>query len=162
MRFPQDTEKVLKDAGWFSGRRVADEQMTVWRTALDSESGFQMFPAAQAALLEFGGLEVKRRGPGLTSARLPFHLDPTLAIGEEDRFSKFESVLQTRLYPLGEVADGHSFLAVAENGEAFLAGDDLFFAGKTIDEALERLTLGLSVQRLDLTIHREQDDHSQR
>jgi hypothetical protein len=108
-----------------------------------------MFLVARSALLEFGGLQIQQSGPGLECARAPFRFDPLLALGEEDRFEEFESILQTRLYPLGDVWNGHSFLAIAEDGRVFLVGDDLFFAGNTIDEALERFILGLRRERVD-------------
>jgi hypothetical protein len=37
-------------------------------------------------LVEFGGLDVRISGTGITRAREPFDLDPVLCSGNEDRF----------------------------------------------------------------------------
>ena len=79
---------------------------------------------------------------GLTCAREPFTLDPTLAASESDRFRDFVAVLNTNLYPLGEAVGGHYFLTIGENARVYLLVQDVILLGDNIDEALENLILG--------------------
>ncbi len=101
-----------------------------------------MFDAARHALTEFGGLKVDVDGPGVDFAKGSFQLDPSLAIGEEDRFDVFEKRLASRLYPLGEAYGGHTFLAIDDQGSVFLLMGDVRRIGRSIGEALEGLILG--------------------
>ena len=116
--------------------------MERWRRELEGPGGFVRFPAATAALAEFGGLRVEQGGAGVTSARETFELDPTLAVGEADRFARFESIVGRRLYPLGEAGGGQYFLAISEDGQVFGVGDSIFDIGRTISEAIENLIVG--------------------
>lgn len=140
-RFSNTVELTLKDAGWFAGRNVND-QVEEWSRNLHFD-GFEIFPAAERVLAEFGGLIVTQDAPGLSCAREPFSVVPTLAAGEADRFGEFATHLKTRLYPLGEAAGGNCFLAIAENGEVFLIMDDILWLGQNMDQALEKLILGV-------------------
>jgi len=139
---------VLESAGWHPGRDIGD-RVDEWRRLLAGSDGFEMFPVAEAALREFGGLRVEQSGPGKECARAPFVIDPTLAIGEGDRFSAFELELGARLFPLGEGIGGHAFLAVAEDGRSFLIGDDLLFVGRSVEEGIAALVEGRSGLRVD-------------
>ena len=140
-RFSVQVENILKQAGWYPGRQIGD-LVASWKTTLVVSDGFEMFPSAERVLLEFGGLSVKQEGPGETCAVEPFTLDPTIAAYEGDRFRDFATLLNTRLYPLGEASGGHLFLAVGENGHIYLLMNDVNLLGKNIDEALERLLRG--------------------
>src|SRR5689334_7761788 len=103
-RFSTLTEDTLRQAGWYSGRNV-QEQVASWKTN-DMLAEFDMFHSAERVLLEFGGLIVNQQGPGETCAREPFEIDPTLAGYEGDRFNELSTEVNTKLYPLGEVANG--------------------------------------------------------
>jgi hypothetical protein len=78
----------------------------------------------------------------VTSAKEYFEIDPLLALGEGDRFSHFSDHVGTNLYPLGEGAGGHYFLAIGEDGRVFLLMEDIKIIGNDFDEALESLILG--------------------
>ena len=115
-----------------------------WRDELVRENGFEMFPAAQSALEEFGGLHVTDRGPGVDRARESFKVDPTLAIDAEDLFEEHSRLLQKRLFPLGEAGD-QAFLAIADTGEVFLIFEGVQLVGDNIEEAMTNLIEGRSV-----------------
>jgi hypothetical protein len=146
-QFSDKVERVLRDAGWFPGRNIGDLVLK-WKQELMVSDGFEMFPKAEEALSEFGGLLVNQNGPGITCARESFHILPTLAIDEADRFSVFSDYLQTKLYPLGEAVVGHGFRAIGEDGRVFLVEQDIMLNGNNMDEALEHLILGIQSEEI--------------
>jgi hypothetical protein len=133
--------KALEDAGWFPGRRV-DELVAGWTAQLDRSGGFRIFPAAAQGLREFGGLRITQRGPGLECSRESFELVPTAALGEDDRFEEYARIVGSRLYPLGEYASGHYFIAIDERGRVFLLMDDLQYVADDLPRALDSLLTG--------------------
>lgn len=139
-RFSADTEQMLREAGWFPGRDVSGK--------LRLPPRFTPFPAALKVLGEFGGLRVGRRGPGVEFSRTPVVLDPMLCDGEDDRFDALVDLVGCALYPLGETADGHSFLAVDERGRVFLIFGDIHLIADTFEGALENLLHGLKQPRM--------------
>lgn len=126
-------------AGWRPGRMIDIEP---WRHRLES-SGFQMHAAADLFLTEFGGLVVKIDGPGISCARVPFELDPTLADGEDDRFSEWGQEINDSIFPIGELDGGRYFLGISSSGEMYIVADWLASLGAGV-EALERLILGIA------------------
>lgn len=145
-RFSKTVELTLRDAGWFPGRNVRD-QVGGWTRELRSD-GFESFPEAERVLSEFGGLNVHQEAPGVNCAREPFRVAPTLAAGESDRFGEFAEFLKTPLYPLGEASGGNYFLAIGESGLVFLLMQDVRLLGQNIEEALEKLILGIQSEEL--------------
>ena len=138
-RFSSLVERDLRAAGWHPGRAV---DVTGWRQLLEAGGELRMHRAAAEFLTEFGGLNVEISGPGLTSAREPFELDPELCVGEEDRFSEWGADLGCSLFPLGELDRGRFFLGISEVGEIFLV--ETWVASFGIgDAALENLVLGV-------------------
>ena len=141
-RHDPDVERLLLAAGWHPGRRVA-ELVTQWRGALESDGGFQLHAAAESVLLEYGGLVIESHGPGRDLARAPLHLDPMLALGEEDRLHEYFPELAGRdLFPLGETDHGHAFLAIDRQGAVVQVMDEVYGKWSSFDEALESLLLG--------------------
>ncbi|WP_084534936.1 SUKH-3 domain-containing protein [Nocardia yamanashiensis] len=130
-------ERVLRTAGWSPGRQI---DTGVWRQRLEG-SGFRWSGAADRFLAEFGGLVVAGSGPGITSAREPFELDPLLAEGEDDRFAGWAEVIGESITPVGELDSGRYFLGVAESSELYLVADWLGSFGR-LPEALEAVILG--------------------
>jgi hypothetical protein len=96
------------------------------------------------ALSEFGGIRMGFEGPGLECARGSFEIDPSLAIGEEDRFALYSRQVGADVFPLGEVLEGNAFLGMDEKGRVFLVGDQIALLGNDIYAGLEALLLGLS------------------
>lgn len=144
-RFSAQVEDTLRRAGWYSGRQVRN-LVDAWRAQLLRSDGFEMFPSAERALLEFGGLKIDQQGTGQTCARESFALDPTVALYENDRFGDFVAVLNTRLYPLGEAVGGHYFLTIGENERVYLLMQNVELLGNNIDEALENLIVGVETK----------------
>lgn len=138
--FNDAVRKVLSAAGWYPGRREP-ALLKQWQRELVGEGGFTIFPAAERALLEFGGLRIDERGPGIDRAREPFVLDPSLAVGAESVFLDYAGLLQKRLFPLGE-AGGQAFIAIAESGEVFLIFEGILLIAATIEDALANLIEG--------------------
>lgn len=137
-RFSQESERTLRQAGWYPGRTV---DTAVWRVPLE-ESGFVFPEAAERFLAEFGGLSVDDHGPGITSARESFEFDPLLAFGEDDRFGDWSASLGRVLAPLGELDGGRFFLGIDEQGVIYLVASWLARFGSG-DEGLENLILGV-------------------
>lgn len=128
----------LRDAGWRSGGSV---DLRDWVEALSLDGFPRPHAAARAFLARYGGLKLPCRGPGLSSVKEAFEIDPTLALGEADRFADWTSKLGSLLYPLGELDDGRYFLGIDERGEVYLVSDWLASFGRT-DVAISHLVLG--------------------
>lgn len=141
-RFSAKAEETLRRAGWFPGRRVPDS-VASWKEMLLRSDAFTMSTSAEKALLEFGGLKFAEQGEGTTCSREPFEIDPSLAMHEGDRLEEFSTLVNTRLYPLGEAWGGMCFLAIGENDRVYVLMEDIRLVGNNIDEAMETLSLGL-------------------
>lgn len=139
-------EEVLTGAGWYPGRREV-ARAEAWSRALDKEGGFRMSEAARKALEEFGGLKISVDGEGVDVAKCSFWIDPTLAVGEEDRFGDLGHPLGIRLYPLGEAAEGNAFLGIDEFGQIYMVHDELYWIAPSMAEAAEALILGKRSRR---------------
>jgi hypothetical protein len=141
-RHDPEVEQLLVAAGWYPGRQVTD-LVARWRGALESDGGFQLHPAAESVLLEYGGLVIDSHGPGRDLARAPLHLDPTLALGEEDRLHEYFPELAGRdFFPLGETDNGHVFLAIDRGGAVVQVMDEVYGRWSSFERALESLLLG--------------------
>ena len=151
--FTGNVAEVLLAAGWADSWDKASAVLD-WTRKL--ELGFAIFPAAQQALRRFGGLRVEQRGPGEMCARETFVIDPLLALYEDDRFQAYASPLGTELYPLGEAAAGHVFLAISTDGRVFALMDEIWLIGNTIEAAIESLVRGRAAERLAIEPNWEQ------
>ncbi|MGY3336431.1 hypothetical protein ACVW0K_002530 [Streptomyces filamentosus] len=138
-----EVERVLREAGWHAGRTV---DTAGWKQRLEQD-GFRSHAAAESFLREFGGLAVGHGGAGITCAREPFDLDPLLALGEADRFDGWSEKIGHRLFPVGELADGHAFLGLDEDGELYVVDDWPARFGR-MPEAMENLVLGVMPVRM--------------
>ncbi|WP_434422036.1 SUKH-3 domain-containing protein [Nannocystis pusilla] len=140
-KWSKETEAALRAAGWREGRDIG-EKITSWENLLQESDKFEMFTEARRALREFGELSVHQTGPGEECARSSFHLDPSLASGESDRFEEYERTLGEKLFPLGEVDNGHAYLAMGESGKTYLLMDFLIYLAPTFEEAMAALLEG--------------------
>lgn len=137
-----EVERLLRDSGWYPGRRVA-EAVERWRASL-TDDGFIMHPVAETILLEYGGLHVGGVGPGINLARSDVQFDPTLAFGERDRFTEYFAELRDQdVFPLGEAHLGHGFVGVSRSGQIFLLMDAVYARWTTFGVALRGLLLGI-------------------
>lgn len=130
-------EEALSRAGWVADREV---DISAWCSRLE-ETGIQLHDAFKAFIREFGGLAFDARGEGVDRAREQFQLDPTLAVGEEDRFSEWSELTGTSIVPIGELDHGRYFLGIDDLGKIYLVADWLAAFGVG-PEGLERLILG--------------------
>lgn len=135
----RETERVLRAAGWYPGRRI---DVSGWVCELE-ESGFLMHEAAVEFLSEFGGLRVNVHGPGISCVKEPFELDPLLCLGEDDRFRGWGNTLGKHLAPLGELDHGRFFLGIDAHAVIHLVVDWVASFGP-VSEALDRLILGIA------------------
>lgn len=141
-----ETQVMLENAGWSPYRREA-RRVDDWKRAF-SEHGEPALPGvAEQILLEFGGIEMRVDGPGLHRARGGLRFDPTLALGEAERFGRHSAKLGTQLFPLGEAFDGHAFLGTDSAGKIYLVGDELEFVGEDIYGAVEAILQGTHARR---------------
>lgn len=137
-RFSEEAESILIAGGWAPGRTV---DVSTWRDQFKAR-GLSMHDAAEKFLREFGGLDVRISGSGLTSAKEPFQFDPELALGEEDSFALWSRRIGHSLFPLGELDRGRFFLGIDEEGEIYLVSGWLARFGK-FEAGLESLTRGI-------------------
>ncbi|MHB9864481.1 SUKH-3 domain-containing protein [Streptomyces sp. YIM S03343] len=144
MVLPDEVTRVLREAGWVPGRWVDPEP---WLSAFESE-GLRRHPAVSAFLAEFGGLAVENSGPGISSARQSFELDPMLCRGEEDRFAEWSETLGKSIFPVGELDHGRFFLGIDENSEIYLVETWVASFGR-MPEAMVHLLLGVKPITLD-------------
>jgi hypothetical protein len=136
----QETQAVLVAAGWRPDWTVSQEKLHYWSRTL---IGFPFHSAAETALRKFGGLELSAQGPGETTTAESVLLDPTLAVGEGDTFSREGARAGKSLFPLGEGGNGRFFVAIAEDGYVYIFADGMLYeVGSGVEVALANLVLG--------------------
>ena len=144
-RFAPEVEKLLRQVGWYTGRKVSQGKIVSW------DAVHPLFPEARRVLEEFAGLYFEGSGsiynPPL---RLSFCIDPVEAhLGES--FAEAENDLGCRVYPLGlqdyEISiwegmrhvRGRDALLLAEDGRVFNYYYSLGLIGETIERTLHNL-----------------------
>jgi hypothetical protein len=138
-RFSKRAEQELRAAGWFPERNVDIE---LWRGRLEADGLVRMHSAAERFLAEFAGLAVDVGGPGISSVREPFELNPLRLIGELDRFAEWGEELGISLFPIGLLDRGRFLLGISETSEIFLVETWVATFGVG-DAGLEHLVLGV-------------------
>lgn len=136
--------EVLRAHGWHEGRRATEATAEAVR-----QVPYEAFPAAVAALEEFGGLYVDQDGPGADLRLRPFAVDPTLVPPCGSALADTGRVLGTRLYPLGIEGDADALIVIDESGRVFAldhAGE--WFLGATAADAITTLVTGTQPPRL--------------
>ncbi|MBZ6303872.1 SUKH-3 domain-containing protein [Streptomyces olivaceus] len=140
-RWSPETERVLRLAGWQPGRAVSTESWE--RTLQEADKGYAMHEAARRFLSEFGGLEVRERGPGVNAARSPFRLDPTSATDDFEIIEYLGEEADARLYPVGHLPRGSVYLTVADDGAVYVGMDEVELLADAADAALDKLVRGI-------------------
>jgi hypothetical protein len=142
-RFPADVFADLRAAGWYPGRNVTSA-VREWLERTDIERELPIFPAAMAALAEFGGLTVPQRGAngtpggGYPSTFYPDDVRPTT-----EEVVEFGEIIRARVFPIGGNVDGPSHIVMDEHGRVFLLHPAAeFFIAESLDEALVWVTRG--------------------
>ena len=141
-RFPAEVEQILRNCGWYPGRRVNHEVIEAWREYRLKRDTLDMPPAARAVLEEFGGLVIRSSDRGVDFARLTLSFN---AEGDSGQFLQgyVAAAGVGELYPLGSYGDGFGNILIARNGAIYVDFRLDSPAGKNIDEALVRLLLGV-------------------
>lgn len=137
-RFSEEIETILREAGWHPGR-------SAFPAALPAD--YTLFPIAQRALEEFGGLHVGTCGMGTDFARSDILFEPDLGEGLARHISQTPE--GRRIYPLGEVQHGHSYLFIDEAGVPYLYSVELRKCGDNLDEGLISTLLGIRISGLN-------------
>lgn len=152
-RFPPEVVQVLRDSGWSEGRRT-DAEAAMAADIVGEQWGrggehTESFPAAMAALSEFGGIYVIQDGAGRDLARRPFAIDPTEVAATTETLADLGNRLHTRLFPIGMEGDHDSILAIDEAGRVYaIDHTGVWLLGDTLDAALITLVTGTQPVRL--------------
>ena len=129
MLIPLSVVRHFVEAGWYLGR------------AIELPPTYPEGHAATEILLEFCGLKIGERGAGIECAQSYVAFEP---LGEPvEEILELEKVLQTQILGIG-TADYLDLYADAQ-GHVFAFADvsgGVYFAGRSMFEAAERLLLG--------------------
>ena len=147
-RFSTPVEAVLREAGWYPGRRLSDDEITAMHRGFATgrgRFGGQLDGAylADAVLREFGGLVIAGPGPGLEINPRPFAIDPSLAARYTETLIDVERAMRVILYPLGVEGMDEAVLAITDLGK-IISVDPTgeWLLGDNFDEALDLLITG--------------------
>jgi hypothetical protein len=136
-RWPEETDRVLRAAGWRPGRSVPT---ATWESVLHLHGEFEMHEAARRFLAEFGGVGIPFREPWDSMPWGEFRLDPLLALWDDEIFDDLSEQAGTYLYPVGMVDRRNQYLGIAEDGAVYVGMDSVALLAPTPDEAVQRLT----------------------
>ncbi|MGV3606157.1 MAG: SUKH-3 domain-containing protein [Planctomycetaceae bacterium] len=123
----------LESIGWFPGRQI---DVAPWLKILN-DKGFQAFDKAVALLSELGGLEYEGDED---QGRCQVVFDPRSELRQS--VTRWELSTGCKYFPLG-VVDNHSTLWIGNDGSWNLSSIPFFRIGKTDEEGLLRLFLGI-------------------
>ncbi|MGK5691497.1 SUKH-3 domain-containing protein [Streptomyces sp. URMC 128] len=137
LRWPEETDRVLRAGGWFPGRSVPTE---TWESILLQTGEFEIHDAARRFLAEFGAVGVSYREPWDSMPWMEFSLDPLLAIWDGEIIDDLVEQAGVDLYPIGMRDRGNQHLAMAEDGSVYAGMDSVWLLAPTPDEALQKLT----------------------
>ncbi|MFE9772399.1 SUKH-3 domain-containing protein [Streptomyces sp. NPDC005931] len=132
----QQTEQVLRRAGWWPDRSVPTD---TWETVLRERGGFTAHDAARAFLAEFGGLVTYGWPADSITTSSAVRFDPLQAAWQDERFATAGREAETSLCPVGTADEGTSVLGMSENGVLHLVRDHAEPLGTTTERALDRL-----------------------
>jgi hypothetical protein len=156
-RFRPEVDAALLRMGWYAGRDVS-AQVDGWLSgalprdydrafARDGYPEYRPTPAARAVLDEFGGLFATGGLTGVSRATSNFQIFPLDGKGDLTGFvfdvQELAERIGKRVFQVGEAERGMGALAVDEDGRVYLIGPVIYLAGRTIDEALSNMLLGL-------------------
>lgn len=147
-RFSAPVEAVLREAGWYPGRRLSDDEIAAMRRGFATGRGrfggrIGGAYLADAVLREFGGLVIAGPGPGLEINPRPFAIDPSLAAYYNETLIDVGRAMRVRLYPLGVEGMDEAVLAITDLGK-IISVDPTgeWLLGDSFDEALDLLITG--------------------
>jgi SUKH-3 immunity protein of toxin-antitoxin system len=131
--FSSELERVLRDAGWYPGRKVS---VAEWVADLTSY-GFIVVPEAKTILEEFGGLKVcPIKTVTDAYASEPVIID-SCSDADSEELMEWGQKLQTTLTPIGEYG-GQAAVLVAEDRSIYLSWSHILWkCGSSFVDALE-------------------------
>ncbi|MET9440132.1 SUKH-3 domain-containing protein [Streptomyces sp. NPDC006610] len=132
----QETERVLRRAGWQPGRSVRTD---TWEHILRERGGFVAHEAARRFLAEFGGLVTYGWPADAITTQSAVRFDPLTAEWEDATFVRLSEEAGTVLFPVGRADNGASHLGMAESGALYLARGRVELLGATTEQALDAL-----------------------
>lgn len=116
MSYIFNTKDMLKDAGWYEGRKI--DISAIERHY--KEYGFEVFPEVKKFLEEFGMLEILVE---YKNGKKQVHsTNPLKVVGDyfcHGKFSAEEYYAGERLVPVGQCCDGNLLLYVSELGKIY-------------------------------------------
>jgi len=142
-RFSPEVMELLRKAGWYPGRSVGDLALEAWRKDRLISDELDMPRAARVVLEEFGGLVITSTDRGIDFARLALNFDPSEGDGGQFLRNYADAVGVEALYPLGVYGDNDGTFLIDASGAVYVDFRLDAPAGSCIDEALERLLLGI-------------------
>lgn len=154
-RFTAEVREVLDGAGWQPGRDVTS-WVSQWLAKVyaedpDAERRLPLFPAARAALAEFGGLRFTQLSRvGYAGGGFRVELWPDVGRVLVDLFAEFGDGIGVPVFPFAWYEDGPSDAVVDENGRVFLlhpVGE--FLLADSVDEAVTALVRGPELREID-------------
>jgi hypothetical protein len=77
-------------------------------------------------------------------------LDPSLALGEDERFLAASRLVGAALFPLGEAYCGHAFLGIDSLGRVYVVDDGVGLLGLDVSAALDAIIEGRLPQHMGL------------
>ncbi|WP_420000413.1 SUKH-3 domain-containing protein [Streptomyces boninensis] len=136
-RWSAETERRLREMGWYPGRSVPTAE---WQRALQEHDEFEINPAAQHFLEEFGGLSVTLvLTDSIKPIRSEVSIDPTLAQWDQEIFDTLSRQAGAALYPLGMIYNRNSYLGMTPTGSVYEGMDEAHLLAETGDQALEKI-----------------------
>ncbi|GIH14084.1 SUKH-3 domain-containing protein [Rugosimonospora africana] len=154
-RFTAEVREVLSGAGWQPGRDVS-AWVSQWLAKVyeehpDAGRRLPMFPAARAALAEFGGLRFTQLSRvGYAGGGFRVEVWPDVGRVLVDLFAEFAADIRVPVFPFLWYEDGPSDAVVDENGRVFLlhpAGE--FLVADSVDEAVTAFVRGPELRAVD-------------
>jgi len=154
-RLPDDVREVLAAAGWRSGRdvsaRVRHWLDGVYQQIPAAREQLPMFPAAERALGEFGGLRFTQLSRvGYAGGGFRVEIWPDVGRLVLDTYTGFAADLGQPVFPFAWYEDGSSDAVIAADGRVFLLHPAAtFLLGADVDEALAGLVRGARWPEVD-------------
>ncbi|MGW3653336.1 SUKH-3 domain-containing protein [Streptomyces sp. NPDC000878] len=136
-RWPAETDRVLRAAGWYPGRSVPT---ATWESILRQQGEFEMHEAAQRFLAEFGCVGIPHREPRDSMPWGEFRLDPLLAMWDDEILDDLSEQAGAYLYPVGMIDRTNQHVGIAEDGAVYVGMDSVRLLATTPDQALQELT----------------------
>ncbi|WP_028531949.1 SUKH-3 domain-containing protein [Paenibacillus sp. UNC217MF] len=135
MNLSNETVKILRDAGWYEGRRIDIKEIEENLEKI----GYTIFPEVKSFLREFGNLVIEdtiNDEIHNTSIRITNYY-------KNRSFKSLEEYAGEKLVPVGMIDSDNLLLFVSESGKVYCSTGKL---GDNATEAWERLIGGSGVK----------------